>query len=89
LRQLEQGGMLKFGPIQFNKKVIIAFGEQMPWAEVENVDLDKGFVVIDTLERLQWAKIDLFKIPHSIIFVALTNKILDAWEKKRGKSLRN
>jgi hypothetical protein len=76
LRALAEGGTLTFGPVQVDRRAVTARGTSMPWTEIEQVKIERGYVSVRVADRwLSLINTEASRIPNVFVFLALADHL--------------
>lgn len=72
------GQTITFGPLSLSTRGIQnASGNLLPWAEIKDVSLQKGYVAVSKAGKwLRWSSRPVREIPNVFLFIALVRNIL-------------
>jgi hypothetical protein len=72
------GQTVQFGPLSVNVQGVSNSREQVPWGQIQSINVDQGFVKIRKEGKLLgWSTVAVSKIPNFFVFMALVNTILN------------
>jgi hypothetical protein len=76
---LQKGERVTFGPLALDQQKLYVNKQELPWAEVRGVKLDKGRVWVEKTGKgwLRWEAVSVPRIPNVLIFYELVARMTE------------
>ena len=72
----QSGQVIPFGPLTVARQGMGNGRETIPWQEVQNVDVKRGYLQVKRAGKtFNWANVDVSKIPNLLVFISLVNGV--------------
>jgi len=77
LYSIRAGQTLTFAPFSINQQGISSQGEFIPWQQVQEVNVNRGSVLIKKIgTKSIWKTVQVAKIPNCLVFTIITEELL-------------
>lgn len=72
----QSGQVIPFGPLTVGRQGMGNGRETIPWQEVQNVDMKRGYLQVKRAGKtFNWANVNVSKIPNLLVFISLVNGV--------------
>jgi hypothetical protein len=75
IARIETGGTVRFGPFTISRDGIAKDGEEVPWAQVTEVDISNGMVHVNRQDRLAGMTATAGEVPNAVAFSELARHV--------------